>query len=56
MEESRETVATGGGEKPGVRPVLQSGDSGGPDTFIVVLVAIICNDAGNGGIPHGALN
>ena len=43
----------GGGRQPGVSPVLQGGDTGGPVIQLGVLGSVRRNDAGGGGHLRG---
>ena len=46
-----ESVAMGGVGQPGVRPVLQGGDTFGPVVQARVLGTVIYDDAVNGRLP-----
>ena len=44
MEKFGKTYATVGGGQPGVIPVLQGSDTGGPYIWVVFLVAVVRNN------------
>ena len=52
LTESSKAIFTGGGGKPGVRPVLKGDGTGGPDLQVRLLGAVRRDDAGSGSHPY----